>query len=145
MLVRTDLPPVALRGPAALPLLGPLGSALRFFADPVGSMLALHREHGDLVAVADRNAAIVCAFGAEHNRAVITQPGVFEHLSEVPIPVRPGTALSRLNNTILFLNGEAHRARRRLLMPAFSKAAVEGYAPEMVAVADAMLARWPIG
>jgi cytochrome P450 len=145
MLVRTDLPPIALRGPKPPPLLGPLGAALRFFADPVKGMLALHREYGDLAAVADNNAAIVCAFGAEHNRAVISQPAVFEHLSEVPIPVRPGTAFARLNNTILFMNGDAHRARRRLLMPAFSRAAVEGYAPEMIATADDAIARWPVG
>lgn len=145
MLVRTDLPPIPIRGPKAPPVIGPLGGVLRFFADPVRSMLALHREHGDLAAVVDRNAALVCAFGAEHNRAVTTQTALFEHLSEVPIPVRPGTAFARFNNTVIFKNGDAHRARRRLLMPAFSKAAVEGYAPEMVSVADAMTARWPIG
>jgi cytochrome P450 len=145
MLVRTDLPPIAVRGPKAPPIIGPLGAALRFFADPVGSMLDLHRAHGDLAAVADRNAALVCAFGAENNRAVISQPAVFENMSEVPLPVRPGTAFSRLNNTVVFLNGEAHRTRRRLLMPAFTKSAVEGYAPDMVAVADAHLARWPAG
>lgn len=145
MLARTDLPPIPVRGPKAPPVIGPLGGVLRFFADPVGAMFALHRSYGDLAAVADSNAALVCAFGAEHNRAVLTQPAAFKHLSEVPIPVRPGTAFSRLNNTVLFMNGEAHRTRRRLLMPAFSKAAVEGYARAMVAVADQMVARWPIG
>jgi cytochrome P450 len=145
MLVNTKLPPISLRGPKAPPLIGPLGGVLRFFADPVERMISLHREYGDLAAVVDKNAAMVCAFGAEHNRAVITQPAAFEHLSEVPIPIKPGTAFSRLNNTILFKNGEAHRARRHLLMPAFSKAAVEGYVPEIVAVVDEMLSRWPIG
>lgn len=145
MLARTDLPPISIRGPKPPPVLGPLGGLMRFFGDPVAGMFALHREYGDLAAVVDRNAALVCAFGAEHNRAVTTQTSLFQHLSEVPIPVRPGTALARFNNTILLKNGEAHRARRRLLMPAFSKAAVEGYAPEMVSVADAMIDRWPIG
>ncbi|MFT3768796.1 MAG: cytochrome P450 [Minicystis sp.] len=145
MLARTDLPPIAIRGPKPPPLIGPLGRLLHFFADPVARMIALHREYGDVAAVADGNAALVCAFGAEHNHTVITQPAAFEHLSEVPIPVRPGTAFARFNNTVLFKNGEAHRRRRRLLMPAFSKAAVEGYAPEMVAVADEMMEKWPIG
>jgi cytochrome P450 len=145
MLARTDLPAVPIRGPKAPPLLGPLGGVLRFFADPVGQMIALHREHGDIAAVADGNAALVCAFGPEHNRAVITQPLLFEHLSEVPIPVPPGTAFARFNNTVIFMNGATHSRRRRLLMPAFNKAAVEGYAPEMAAVASAMIARWPIG
>lgn len=145
MLARTNLRPIAVRGPKAPPLLGPLGGVLRFFADPVGRMLDLHRDYGDLAAVVDGNAAIVCAFGKAHNHAVITAPSVFEHLSEVPITVRPGTAFSRFNNTILLMNAEAHRARRRLLMPAFSKAAIEGYAPEIAAVADEMIGRWPLG
>lgn len=145
MLARTDLPPVDIRGPKAPPLIGPLGGVLRFFADPVRSMIELHRDHGEIAAVVDRNAAIVCVFGAAHNQAVITQPAIFHHLSEVPIRVRPGGALERLNNTVIFKNGDAHRNRRRLLMPAFSKSAVEGYAREMLVVADEMIRRWPVG
>jgi cytochrome P450 len=145
MLARTDLPPVDIRGPKAPPLLGPLGGVLRFFADPVRAMIELHRDHGEIATVVDGNAAIVCVFGAAHNQAVITQPAAFQHLSEVPIRVRPGTALARLNNTVVLKNGDAHRTRRRLLMPAFSKTAVEGYAREMVAVADQMIGRWPLG
>lgn len=144
MLARTDLPPIPIRGPKAPPLIGPLGGVLRFFTDPVAAMFSLHRSFGDLAAAADGNAALVCAFGSEHNRAVVTQPA-FEHLSEVPIPVRPGSALSRLNNTVIFMNGDAHRTRRRLLMPAFTKAAVEGYAREMSTIAGEMVSRWPIG
>jgi cytochrome P450 len=143
MLARTDLPPVDIRGPKA-PLLGTLAGVLRFFADPVRAMIELHRDHGDIAAVVDRNPAIVCAFGAAHNQTVITQPA-FHHLSEVPIRVPPGTSLARLNNTVLFMNGDAHRTRRRLLMPAFTKTAVDGYAHEMVAVADAIVGRWPVG
>jgi cytochrome P450 len=145
MLARTDLPPIDVRGPKAPPLIGPIGNVLRFFADPVRSMFELHRDHGDLAAVADRNAAIVCAFGSAHNQTVVTRAATFEHLSEVPIRVRPGTSFARLNNTVILKNGEAHRTRRRLLMPAFTKSAVEGYAREIVTVADAMVSRWPIG
>src|SRR3954471_8828566 len=101
MIARTDLPSVPLRGPAAPPLLGPMGGLLRFFGNPVTQMLRLHREYGDLVPVVDRNPAMVCAFGAELTRAVITQPALFEHLSEVPIPIRKGTSMARFNNTIL--------------------------------------------
>jgi cytochrome P450 len=145
MLARTDLPPVPIRGPAAPLLLGPLGGVLRFFADPVGRMLALRRDHGDLAAVSDGSAALVCAFGAEHNRTVITRPALFQHLSEVPIRVKPGTSFARFNNTVLLMNGDAHLRRRRLLMPAFTKAAVDGYAPEMSAAACEATAQWPIG
>lgn len=144
MLARTDLAPVPIRGPKAPPLLGPFGGVLRFFANPVRSMLAMHRDYGDLVAVADGNPALVCAFGAAHNRAVITQPQAFEHLTEVPIRIRPGSALAHFNDNVIFMNGAAHQRRRRLLMPAFTRAAVEGYAPAMAEVAQAMTARWPL-
>jgi cytochrome P450 len=145
MFVRTDLPPVPIRGAKPPPLLGAMGGVLRFFADPVAAMLQLHRDHGDVAAAVDGNAAIVCAFGAAHNKTVNTQLAAFEHLSEVPIPVPKGSAFERLNNTILFMNGDTHKKRRRLLMPAFSKAAVDGYAPRMMEVADEMIGRWPVG
>src|SRR4051812_21069755 len=101
MLPRIDLPPIPVRGPKAPPLLGPAAGLLRFFTDPVGRMLAMHRDFGDIAAVVDGNAALVCAFGAEHNRAIISQPALFEHLSEVPVPIPPGTALARFNNTVV--------------------------------------------
>lgn len=145
MLARTDLPPIDVRGPKAPPLIGPMGGVLRFFADPIRAMIELHRDYGDVAAATDRNAAIVCAFGPARNQAVITRPAAFEHLSEVPIRVPPGTPFARLNNTVVFKNGEAHRTRRRLLMPAFTKTAVEGYAREIVEVVDAMVSRWPVG
>jgi hypothetical protein len=63
MLARTDLPPVPIPGPKAPPLIGALGGVLRFFAEPVQQMVALHRAYGDVAAVADGNAALVCAFG----------------------------------------------------------------------------------
>jgi cytochrome P450 len=145
MFIRTDLPPVPIPGRKAPPLLGTMGGVLRFFADPVAAMLELHREHGDIAAAVAGSPSIVCAFGAAHNRAVSAQAAVFEHISEVPIPVPAGSAFARLNNTILFMNGDTHKKRRRLLGPAFSKAAVDGYAPAMVAVADTLIGRWPVG
>jgi cytochrome P450 len=118
---------------------------LRFFGDPIGRMQALRREYGDLAAVADRNPALICAFGAEHNREVLSKGAVFQNDSQLPIPAPDGSALAKFNTSVIFANGETHRKYRRLLMPAFSKASLEGYAPDMIATAEASLQKWPIG
>lgn len=140
----TGFAPVPIRGPAPRWPLGAFGAVLGFFGDPVGTMLRLHREHGAIAAVADRNPALVCAFGAALNQAVITDPARFAHSSEVPVRAPAGSALARFNRVLPFTNGEEHARRRRLLMPAFRKNAIDGYAPLVLATTDAVLDRWPI-
>lgn len=142
---RFGLAPVEIRGPRPVPLLGARGNLVRFFADPAGRMLALRRDFGAIAAVADRDPALVLAFGAPLNHAVLTRPELFEHGSEVPVRAPPGSALARFNRVLPFMNGEAHRARRRLMQPAFLRAAVDGYAPTVAAVVEAALDTWPIG
>lgn len=133
--------PVDVRGPGALfPMLG----VLRFFGDPVGTMLSLARDHGPVAAVVDRRATLVCAFGAALNQEVITQPALFQHSTELPVKAPAGSSLARFNQVLPFSNGDEHRRRRRLMQPAFQKAAIDGYAPDVVRVTDALLARWPL-
>lgn len=132
--------PVDIRGPRALV---PMLNVLRFFGDPVGQMLRLHRDYGSVAAVADGRATLVCAFGAELNQHVITQPALYQHSTEIPVKAPPGSSLARFNQVLPFSNGEAHRRRRRLMMPAFQKSAIDAYVPDLVTVADAMLKRWP--
>lgn len=132
--------PVDIRGPRAL---FPMLSVLRFFGDPVGTMLRLERDFGPVAAVADRRATLVCAFGAALNQDVMTQPALYQHSTELPVKAPKGSSLARFNQVLPFSNGEAHRRRRRLMMPAFQKSAIDAYAPDLVAVAEALLARWP--
>lgn len=134
--------PVSIHGPRA-----PFGSfvnVLRFFGDPIGRMQTLRHEFGELAAVVDRSPALICAFGAEYNREVLSKGAVFQH-GQLPIPTPPGSALEKFNASVIFANGETHRKHRRLLMPAFAKASIEGYAPDMVAMAELSLRRWPVG
>ncbi|MFZ5441162.1 MAG: cytochrome P450 [Myxococcota bacterium] len=133
--------PVDIRGARAL--VPPL-NVLRFFGDPVGMMLELERTHGPIAAVVDRRATLICAFGAALNQEVMTQPALFAHSTEFPVKSPPGSSLARFNQVLPFSNGEEHRRRRRLMQPAFQKAAIEGYAPDVVRVTDALLARWPL-
>lgn len=141
----TGFAPVSVRGPKALPLIGVQVNALRLLADPIGRMSALHRDHGDVAAIADRSPALVCAFGAERNREVLSNLAMFEHDDQVFVAAAPGSALRTLSRGLVFQTGESHRRHRRLLMPAFQRSAIDGYAPDIVAVAAAALGTWPIG
>lgn len=118
---------------------------LRFFSDPVGQMLSLHREFGPIAALADGSATLVCAFGSALNRHVLSQPALFENSSEIPLVPPPGSSLERFNRVLPFTNGEAHRRRRRLLLPAFQRSAIEGYLPALVDATSWGLDTWPKG
>lgn len=141
----TGFSPVPIRGPRPLPLVGPAPSFLRFFGDPVGTMMSLHREFGDIAAVVDRNPAMVCAFGAEHNREVITSSATFQHNTEFFFKVPKGSALETFNISLTLMNGEMHRRHRRLMMPAFQKSSLDGYAADIAKVAEDALRAWPVG
>jgi cytochrome P450 len=141
MMKLAKLPSIALRGPRPVPILGPMGSLLRFFADPVGQLLAIARDHGALATLSDRDPALVCAFGPEHNRVILSDPRRFTNDAEIPVPVPPDSAPLRLNAALTNMNGEQHRRHRRLMMPAFSRAGVERHGPEMVAITERVLAR----
>ncbi|MFO7565583.1 MAG: cytochrome P450 [Enhygromyxa sp.] len=118
---------------------------MRFFADPIGRMQALRRDFGELAAVADRSPALICAFGPELNRQVLSSGAVFQNDSRLPLRAPEGSALAKFNTSLIFANGETHRKYRRLLMPAFSKARLEAYAPDMIAMAELSLSSWPVG
>jgi cytochrome P450 len=124
---------------------GPFPNILRFYGDPVSRMLALSREFGDIVAVNDGDAGLICAFGAERNREVIGGASVFQHDTELPFKPPPGSALEQSLVSLVFMNGDLHRRHRRLMQPAFTKASIDGYAGDIVAIADAELGRWPVG
>jgi cytochrome P450 len=141
----TGFPRVDIRGPRSLPVVGTFANILRFYGDPVGRMLALHREYGDVAAVSDGDPGLVCAFGAERNREVITNAQVYQHDNEFPFKPPPGSALEQTSISLVFMNGDMHRRQRRLMQPAFTKATIEGYAGDITSIADAELGTWPVG
>ena len=136
-------PSVPLPGPRPLPLLGPLPRIFQFLSDPIATLTALRR-HGDVAAICRDNPAIVCVFGPERNREVLSNPAVFRH-DEDAVKGPPGSSLARMSQIIVCINGELHKRHRRLLSPAFAKAALDGYADEIVRVGEGVVARWPIG
>lgn len=132
-------------GYRAIPLVRGRADLPRFFADPIRHLLTLSRRHGAVAAMTAGDPSMVFAFGAEHNRTVLSDPGSFRNLVEVPVRVPPGSAASRLFTGLMSMNGEAHRRHRRLLMPALSKSAVAGYAPDVADVTARYVTRWTAG
>jgi cytochrome P450 len=136
---------VDIRGPRAIALIDPTRSILRFLADPLAPLLSLSERFGPIAAVSDGHPELVCAFGAQLNHEVLTQPGAFEHDSALPFSAPKGSAFERFNRAMIFMNGDEHRRVRRLLAPAFQKSALDAYAASIVAVAKLELARWRTG
>jgi cytochrome P450 len=138
----TGFPSVSIPGPAPVPLLGHMPRVFQFLDDPIAVLDKL-RKYGDLVALARDNPAMVCAFGPELNREVLSQPNIYLH-DEDFINARPGTPLARVTEVLVAINGELHKRHRRLLMPAFAKSALDQRADEIVRVTHAMIDRWPL-
>lgn len=139
----TGFPHVPIPGARPFPLLGHLPRVLQFLADPIAMLRSLRR-FGDVAAVAEGSPALVCVFGAERNREVLSDPTGFRH-DEDFIRGREGSPLGRMKKVVIAINGEEHKRHRRLMMPAFSRAALDGYAQDIVRVTEAMVERWPFG
>ncbi|HVE85404.1 MAG TPA: cytochrome P450, partial [Myxococcales bacterium] len=135
----------ALRGPRRMPVLGALGNLLRFFGDPVGMLLKLRRDYGPVAALTDRDPAWVALSGAEHVARVMADARQFHNFAELPLKAPRDSAPHRLNHALTAMNGDVHRRNRRLMQPAFSKQAVQGYRDLMVSVAERVMARWKAG
>jgi cytochrome P450 len=141
----TGLPRVTIRGPKPLPLAGAFVNVLRFFADPVGAMLDLQRRFGALSTVNDGDPGLVCAIGPSWNREVLSNAALFQNNEDFLFKAPEGSAFQRFNASLVLMNGERHKRARRLMMPAFQKAAIEGYARTVTSTADELCARWPLG
>jgi cytochrome P450 len=139
------LQPMKIRGPRGLPLLGPIGSFLRFFRDPVRCMLAIHANYGSVAAVTEGDPSLVCAFGPECNQQVLSNPDLYHTDAELPIHMPEGSSLHRLSTFLIGMNGERHHRLRRMMMPLFQKHQLEDYRDDLVAAAEVELSRWQIG
>jgi cytochrome P450 len=128
-------------GPPRIPLLGDKGGLIRFFRDPVGNLLRLHAAHGDVAALSGGDPSLVCAFGLENNRTILSDAERFHNSADIPFPVPKGSSPERLFTALNAMNGEQHRRHRRLMMPAFGKAAVLHHHDDMVATVERLVDR----
>lgn len=140
----TSASPAALPGLPSIPLLRSRGGLMRFFRDPIGTVHSL-RERGDVVALAEGDPRLVAAFGAAHHRTVLSDSQRFHNYAVSMFGVPAKAPVRRLMNALTSMNGEQHKRHRRLMMPAFTKSAIDGYRDSMVTVCEASLARWKPG
>jgi cytochrome P450 len=138
------LPPRPVRGPPPTPLLGFRGNLLQLMRDPLEYLLHVWRRYGNFAAVTAGDPSFVCAFGAEHNRTLLSNDELFEQYFTV-LPAPEGSALERLTRNALVANGEEHRRQRRVTAPPFQRRSVNTHREEMVAVVERALQRWRIG
>lgn len=132
-------------GPAPIPLLGSTGSLLRFFRDPVRCVHDLHAQYGNVVAVSRNDASLVCAFGPQLTKQIMSEPGLFHTAAELPIRVPEASALQRLSTFLVGMNGERHDSLRRMMMPLFQKSHLVHYRDDVVAAAQMQLDSWKAG
>src|SRR5258708_35353323 len=86
----------------------------------------------------------VFVFGPARNREILTNPDVFENHSFEDISYfhHSKEYARELALGLGFLNGHAHRERRRLLRPSFLKESVSQYTPIFVSFTQRMLPYW---
>lgn len=137
--------PSTIPGPPGLPLLGPMGSLLRFFRDPIRCMRALQGEHGALAAVSRGDPSLICAFGPELNQTVLSNQDVFENAADLPVRTPAGSSLHRLTRFLVGMNGTEHRALRRTMLPLFHKTQLERYHQRLVEATESRLSTWTHG
>ena len=87
---------------------------------------------------------MVCVFGAERNREVLTNLAVFQH-DETMFSGAEGSSIQQLNGMITCINGEQHRRHRRLITPAFARDKIAGYADAIVTITEKLVERLPRG
>lgn len=132
-----------LPGPRPFPVIGGPVRLVRFLDDPIRAVLTL-REYGDVVALNQGDPALVAVFGPDRVKEVLGDSEVFRHDEEV-FTGPAGSRLDKLRNCIVAVNADVHRRHRKLMMPAFKRSALDGYAHEVAEVTQAVLDRWPVG
>lgn len=136
-------PRQAIPGPHALPLLNWRANMLKLYLSPFKYLSWLHSTYGDLVALAEGNAAYVCAFGPKLNFQLLTDPHTFGTGDSSIIKFRKNTAFGRMMETNLpQMNGEKHKQHRRLMQPSFHKQQVALYNDDFIALTQITLDKW---
>ncbi|WP_051580219.1 cytochrome P450 [Pseudonocardia acaciae] len=154
--MRSATPTAAAPGRAGFPpgprLPAPL-QAIDWLRGSTSVLRRCHRRYGDMFTV---NLVAKVAAGpaadAEHGRWVfLAHPDhVKQLLTADPSAVRTGETNRFLEplvgpRSILVLDGQEHRAQRRLMLPPLHGDHIAGYGELMSEVAEAELRRWPVG
>jgi cytochrome P450 len=122
----------------------------RFARDPLWATADAFRRYGPLYAfrpfgrIPRRGRTTLFAVGAEYNRAVLSQPKVW-HTGNLPTGGPPRSALFRLGENVVSLNGKRHDYYRRLLLRPLSRASVQTMGDDIASVVNELVDAWPLG
>jgi len=146
--------------PGPRPFFGPFSAALSFFNDPIAYLDDLFGKYGHLVWVKTPPMATppnraypgtVFLYGPEMIQQVVMKHDAYYRVA-MSLSLYPTGEVSprqepvtRIMTGLPYLQRDEHRRHRRLMMPAFSKQAVQTYHDDMVTATQEMLDRWDDG
>ena len=122
---------------------GIYGNLLLFSLNATSYMQTLYETSGDVVPVSgDRK--YLFAFGPEHNQTVLSNTDVFHNhtYEDIAYLSRSRSYARELTTGLAFLNGPAHRHRRRQMMPYFRRDWTARYADAMVTLTEQFISDW---
>lgn len=134
-------------GPRPMPLVGARGNLGWLFRNPAAYLMQLYRDYGPIVSLAADTRDVIFTFTPDHYQSVLLDIERFHNLDSDSSPVRlsADTALARLFQGLLYMNGVKHARQRRLMLPAFHKRRVSHYRDAIVALTEKTAADWQIG
>ncbi|WP_431241080.1 cytochrome P450 (plasmid) [Mycolicibacterium aichiense] len=113
-----------------------------WIARPWEFMTRCAAQHGDMFTMKLAGlGAIVMVSHPEVVREVFTASPELLHAGEANRVLLPVVG----ENSVMLLDGDAHREQRRLLMPAFRGSHLQSYTDTIRDIAEAEIARWPRG
>lgn len=136
--------PIDLRGPRVLG--HPLVNAFRYMAAPERRAFELEFDFGgNVMPVADRQATLVVVRGEQALRHLFTNPVWTRPSGGLIVPPADRPELGALFDSMIMMNGERHKARRRLMLaPTHARDSLAWMAPTMYqnAATTAEALRW---
>ena len=130
--------------------MGTLWFFYHFIRDPLNSARAAFDRYGPLVAfesfagVPKPGRTTVFAVGAHYNRAVLSDPNIWR-TAQLPSGGPPGSALFRLSENLVSLNGPRHDHYRKLLSRPLRSANIEQLGDDIGELIEREVAAWPRG
>jgi len=122
----------------------------RFARDPLGAVSDALQRHGPLfgyrpcAGIPRRGRTTIFALGAEYNRAVLGNTRTW-HTGHLPTGGPPGSALFRLGENVVSLNGPRHQYYRKLLSRPLARSSVEAMGNDISKIVNEAVEGWPLG
>ena len=122
----------------------------RYFHDPLTFFVKAEKQFGPILALGNPlpfrqgGRKFVVASGSTYNKIIFGQPDEFRSGGQT-LRGPKGSAHRRIREGIIAMNGEKHRAHRRVMKPPLLKPAVATYGPRLLALVDDMIDDWKDG